>query len=104
MSQLALWQAEHLKSKLLALYPHLEIELVPIKTQGDKLLSVSLSKIGGKGLFVKELEEALLKGEADMAVHSIKDMPAELPLELKLAVYCSREMPNDVLISRAGQK
>jgi hydroxymethylbilane synthase len=101
-SELALWQAHHIKQKLIALHPDLEIALVPLKTEGDKIVSVSLAKIGGKSLFVKELEEALLKGDADMAVHSVKDMPAELPASLKLAVYCSREAPEDALIAKEG--
>lgn len=103
MSQLALWQAEHIKQKLIVLYPDLKVELLPFKTQGDKLLSVSLAKIGGKGLFVKELEEALMNHEADIAVHSVKDLPAQLPKELHLAAYCSREVPYDVLLSRQGE-
>lgn len=102
-SQLALWQAHHIQAKLLALYPSLEIEIIPLKTQGDQLLSSSLAKIGGKGLFVKELEEALLEQRADIAVHSIKDLPAQLPPGLQLAVCCSREAPQDALVSRKGE-
>ena len=74
-SPLALWQAEHVKARLEALHPNLEVVLVPIKTQGDIILNTPLSKIGGKGLFVKELEACMLNGEADIAVHSMKDVP-----------------------------
>src|SRR3970040_1550203 len=92
-SPLALWQAEHIKVRLLALYPELEINLVTFVTQGDKILDTSLSTIGGKGLFVKELEQALLDGRADLAVHSMKDVPMDLPDGLELAVICEREDP-----------
>jgi hydroxymethylbilane synthase len=101
-SVLALWQAEWVKSQLLAADPELAVELVPIKTTGDKILDVPLAKVGGKGLFVKEIEEALLDGRADLAVHSVKDLPAELPAGLHLAVMPSREDPRDALISRNG--
>ncbi len=103
MSQLALWQANFIKSKLLALYPDLLIELLPLKTQGDQILDISLAKIGGKRLFVKELEQALLNGQADIAVHSVKDLPAQLLEGLTLAVYCAREEARDALISRKGE-
>ncbi|MFA5354177.1 MAG: hydroxymethylbilane synthase [Thermodesulfovibrionales bacterium] len=99
-SKLALWQAEWVKSELQRLHPHLEIELNKIKTTGDKILDVPLAKVGGKGLFVKEIEEALLKGEADIAVHSMKDVPTEFPDGLHLAVICEREDPRDAFISR----
>jgi len=79
-SQLALWQAEHIRALLEERHPGLTVELLKIKTQGDKILDVPLAKVGGKGLFVKEIEEALLDGRADLAVHSMKDVPAELPL------------------------
>jgi len=98
-SKLALWQAEWIKSELKELYPDLEIELIKIKTTGDKILDVPLAKVGGKGLFVKELEEALLRHEADIAVHSIKDVPTEFPDGLYLAVICEREDPRDAFIS-----
>jgi hydroxymethylbilane synthase len=101
-SVLALWQAEWVKSQLLAADPELAVELVPIKTTGDKILDVPLAKVGGKGLFVKEIEEALLDGRVDLAVHSVKDLPAELPAGLHLAVMPSREDPRDALISRNG--
>jgi hydroxymethylbilane synthase len=98
-SQLALWQAEHVKARLLELKPELEIELKIIKTQGDKILDVSLSKIGGKGLFVKEIEQAMIDGEADLAVHSMKDVPAELPEGLELRAILEREDPRDAFVS-----
>lgn len=98
-SPLALWQAEHIKARLLALHPQLQVELVTFVTQGDKILDTPLAKIGGKGLFVKELENALLDGRADLAVHSIKDVPMELPEGLELAVICEREDPHDAFVS-----
>jgi hydroxymethylbilane synthase len=98
-SPLALWQAEHIKARLLALHPHVQVELVTFVTQGDKILDTPLAKIGGKGLFVKELENALLDGRADLAVHSIKDVPMELPDGLQLAVICEREDPRDAFVS-----
>lgn len=99
-SALALWQAEWVKSQLLAKHEGLAVELVVIKTTGDKILEVPLAQVGGKGLFVKEIEEALLDGRADLAVHSVKDMPAELPKGLHLSAMPPREDPRDVLISR----
>lgn len=101
-SALALWQAEWVKSQLLIAHEELAVELVVIKTTGDKILDVPLAKVGGKGLFVKEIEEALLEGRADLAVHSVKDMPADLPKGLHLAVMPPREDPRDALISRNG--
>jgi hydroxymethylbilane synthase len=101
-SALALWQAEWVKAQLLAAHEELAVELLVIKTTGDKILDVPLAKVGGKGLFVKEIEEALLDGRADLAVHSVKDMPAELPEGLHLAVMPPREDPRDALISRNG--
>jgi len=101
-SVLALWQAEWVKAQLLAAHEELAVELLVIKTTGDKILDVPLAKVGGKGLFVKEIEEALLDGKADLAVHSVKDMPAELPEGLHLAVMPPREDPRDALISRNG--
>jgi hydroxymethylbilane synthase len=98
-SRLALWQAEWVKTELERLYPGLVVELNRIKTTGDKILDVPLAKVGGKGLFVKEIEDALLKGEADIAVHSIKDVPTEFPAGLHLPVICIREDPRDALIS-----
>ena len=98
-SPLALWQANWVKAKLLSLYPSLTIHLLGLTTQADRLPYVSLAEVGGKGLFVKELEEALLDGRADLAVHSLKDMPAVMPPKLCLAAICERETPSDVLIS-----
>jgi hydroxymethylbilane synthase len=98
-SKLALWQAEWVKSELQRLYPGIEVELNKIKTTGDKILDVPLAKVGGKGLFVKEIEEALLREEADIAVHSMKDVPTEFPKGLHLAVICKREDPRDAFIS-----
>lgn len=98
-SQLALWQAENVKSELLKLDPSLEIELKELKTKGDILLDTSLAKIGGKGLFVKEIENALLTGEAHIAVHSMKDMPAENPEGLIVPAIMEREDPRDAFVS-----
>jgi len=100
-SKLALWQAEWVKSELQKMHPGLRIELNKIKTSGDKILDVPLSQVGGKGLFVKEIEEAMLRGEADLAVHSIKDVPTEFPEGLELAVICKREDPRDAFITVA---
>jgi len=99
-SKLALWQAEWVKSKLQKLYPDLVIELNKIKTTGDKILDVPLAKIGGKGLFVKEIEEALLRHDVDIAVHSMKDVPTEFPENLHLSVICKREDPRDAFLSK----
>lgn len=98
-SKLALWQAHHISDLLRAQYPGIIVELNIIKTKGDKILDVPLAKIGGKGLFVKEIEEALLAGEADIAVHSMKDVPAELPEGLKLGIIPEREAPTDCFLS-----
>lgn len=98
-SPLALWQAEHIRARLEALHAGLNVELVTFVTQGDKILDTSLAKIGGKGLFVKELEAALLDGRADLAVHSMKDVPMALPEGLSLAVICEREDPLDAFVS-----
>ncbi|HBO37325.1 MAG TPA: hydroxymethylbilane synthase [Pasteurellaceae bacterium] len=98
-SPLALWQANYVKEHLIQLYPNLAVELVPIVTKGDIILDTPLAKIGGKGLFVKELENALLNGEADIAVHSMKDMPMQLPDGLVLSVICKREDPRDAFVS-----
>ncbi|OLN31595.1 hydroxymethylbilane synthase [Desulfosporosinus metallidurans] len=101
-SQLAMWQAEWVKRKLTEFYPHLQFELVPMKTKGDKILDVPLSKIGDKGLFTKELENGLLNCELDMAVHSLKDMPTLLPMGLMISAFCEREEPRDVYLSKNG--
>jgi len=98
-SQLALWQAEYVRDVLLQYHPDLNVELVKMTTQGDKILDTPLAKVGGKGLFVKELEAGLLSGDADIAVHSMKDVPVELPKGLHLSVICPREDPRDAFIS-----
>jgi hydroxymethylbilane synthase len=98
-SALALWQAEYVKAELEALHPSLNVELVPMTSRGDKILDVPLAKVGGKGLFVKELEHALLSQEADIAVHSMKDVPMEFPEGLGLSVICPRGDPRDAFVS-----
>ncbi len=98
-SPLALWQANHVAQRLRELHADLQCELLPMRTQGDKLLDTPLAKVGGKGLFVKELERALLEGEADIAVHSMKDVPVSLPAGLHLAVILERADPRDALVS-----
>jgi hydroxymethylbilane synthase len=100
-SALALWQAEHVKARLIAISPGLEVAFNVIKTQGDKILDVPLAKVGGKGLFVKEIEQALIDETADIAVHSMKDVPAELEPGLALAAVSTREVPWDALCARA---
>jgi hydroxymethylbilane synthase len=100
-SPLALWQANHVREALLARYPQLDIELVTMTTQGDKILDTPLAKVGGKGLFVKELETGILERRADLAVHSMKDVPVEFPAGLGLGAILPREDPRDVLISNA---
>ena len=102
-SPLALWQAEHIRARLEALHTDLQVELVTFVTQGDKILDTPLAKIGGKGLFVKELEAALLDGRADLAVHSMKDVPMALPEGLILPVICEREDPLDAFVSNTYQ-
>jgi hydroxymethylbilane synthase len=101
-SALALWQANHVRDRLIANEPALTVELVVLKTRGDKILDRALSEVGGKGLFVKEIEEALLDGRADVAVHSMKDLPAEIPDGLLLAAVPEREDPRDALIVAPG--
>jgi len=103
-SQLALWQANWVKSELERLHSNADIDIRIIATSGDKIQDVPLSKIGGKGLFVKEIEEALLANEIDLAVHSMKDVPMELPTELGISVITKRENPLDALISKNGEK
>ena len=98
-SQLALWQAEHVKARLMALHPGLEVELLGMTTQGDQILDSPLSRIGGKGLFVKELEVAMAEGRADLAVHSIKDVPMDLPEGFELTAISQREDPRDAFVS-----
>ncbi len=98
-SALALWQAEYVKAELEVHHPALAVELVPMSSRGDKILDVPLAKVGGKGLFVKELEHSLLNNEADIAVHSMKDVPMEFPEGLGLSVICPREDPRDAFVS-----
>ena len=98
-SPLALWQAEFVRSALTQAHPDLDVQLLGITSRGDQLLDVPLAKVGGKGLFVKELEEALLNGSADIAVHSMKDVPMEFPAGLGLGVICAREDPSDAFVS-----
>lgn len=99
-SMLALWQAEFVQRELMMRNPGVEITLKKIKTTGDMILDVPLAQVGGKGLFVKEIEDAMLKGEIDLAVHSMKDVPTELPEPLHLAVMAKREDPRDAFLSR----
>jgi hydroxymethylbilane synthase len=101
-SQLAMWQAEWVKTQLEQLYANMKFELVPMKTKGDKILDVPLSKIGDKGLFTKELEHGLLNNELDMAIHSLKDLPTILPEGLEISAFCEREEPRDVFLSKDG--
>lgn len=102
-SPLALWQAYHIRDQLQTLYPDLSIEFLKIITKGDKILDTPLAKIGGKGLFVKELEQALYDGRADVAVHSLKDVPMVLPQGLTLGAYCTRANPSDAFVSNHYQ-
>jgi hydroxymethylbilane synthase len=99
-SRLALWQAEHIAALLKQLHPELGVELLPLSTRGDELIDQRLDKAGGKGLFVKELESAMAEGRADLAVHSMKDVPAELPPGFALVAITAREDPRDVLLSK----
>jgi hydroxymethylbilane synthase len=98
-SQLALWQAEYVKASLEAAHPGLQVQLLGMTSRGDQILDLPLAKVGGKGLFVKELETALLDGRADIAVHSMKDVPMEFPVGLELGVICEREDPSDAFVS-----
>ena len=98
-SPLALWQANHVRDRLMAVHDRLEVELVKMLTQGDKILDTPLSKIGGKGLFIKELEQGMMNGDADIAVHSMKDVPMNLPEDFALPVICQREVPLDAFVS-----
>ena len=102
-SRLALWQADHVKHRLEALHPGLSVETLALSTRGDELIDRRLDQAGGKGLFVKELEQAMSDGRADLAVHSIKDVPAELPPGFMLAAITAREDPRDVFVSRSYQ-
>ncbi|MCK9606628.1 MAG: hydroxymethylbilane synthase [Methylomonas sp.] len=98
-SPLALWQAEHVAARLAQAFPGLKTELIKMVTRGDKILDAPLAKVGGKGLFVKELEQGMLEGTADIAVHSMKDVPVEFPNGLHLAVIMDREDPSDAFVS-----
>ena len=98
-SPLALWQAQYVQSQLMACHPGLQVELVPMVTKGDIILDTPLAKVGGKGLFVKELELAMLDGRADIAVHSMKDVPVEFPEGLGLVTICERDDPRDAFVS-----
>jgi len=102
-SPLAMWQANFVKAELLKFHPNLSVEILGMKTQGDKILDTPLAKVGGKGLFVKELEVAMLEGRADIAVHSMKDVPVDFPDGLGLAVICEREDPRDAFVSNHYQ-
>jgi hydroxymethylbilane synthase len=102
-SPLAMWQAEFVRDSLIALHPGLQVEFVKMSTQGDKILDTPLAKVGGKGLFVKELEVGMLAGEADIAVHSMKDVPVDFPEGLHLPVVCKREDPRDAFVSNNYQ-
>lgn len=103
-SPLALWQANYVRDRLLSEHPGLDVELVTMTTQGDKILDTPLAKIGGKGLFVKELEQGMLAGDADIAVHSMKDVPMDLPSGFALPVICEREAPFDAFVSNQFEK
>jgi hydroxymethylbilane synthase len=98
-SALALWQAEYVSAALQQAHPGIRIELVKMVSRGDKILDAPLAKVGGKGLFVKELEDGMLRGDADIAVHSMKDVPMDFPTGLGLAVVCEREDPRDAFVS-----
>jgi hydroxymethylbilane synthase len=102
-SPLALWQAEEVARRLKPIYPDLKVSLVQMKTRGDKLLDAPLAKVGGKGLFVKELEVGILEGRADIAVHSMKDVPVDFPDGLELALIMEREDPRDAFVSNQYQ-
>ncbi|MEZ9132540.1 hydroxymethylbilane synthase [Vibrio breoganii] len=102
-SPLALWQAHYVKSRLEEIHPDLDVELVTMVTKGDIILDTPLAKVGGKGLFVKELEVAMLEKRADIAVHSMKDVPVDFPEGLGLAVICEREDPRDAFVSNTYQ-
>lgn len=98
-SPLALWQANWVRDRLMESHPDLQIELVGLTTRGDKILDAPLAKVGGKGLFIKELEQAMLENRADLAVHSMKDVPMDLPEGFSLGAICAREDPRDAMVS-----
>jgi hydroxymethylbilane synthase len=103
-SRLALWQAEHVKARLEALHKGLAVELLPLSTRGDELLDQRLDTVGGKGLFIKELESAMLEGRAELAVHSMKDVPADMPPGFEIAAILGREDPRDAFVSNRFRK
>ena len=103
-SRLALWQAEHVKQKLQKAHPGLAVELLPMTTRGDQLVDQRLDKAGGKGLFIKELESAMLEGRAELAVHSMKDVPADMPPGFEIAAILEREDPRDAFVSNKYRK
>jgi len=103
-SRLALWQAEHVSTLLRAAHPGLDVELVPMVTEGDRILDRTLAEVGGKGLFIKELEVAMFEGRADLAVHSMKDVPADLPEGMTLAIVLERADPHDAFVSNHFQR
>ena len=103
-SVLAMWQSEHIRDKILARYPKIAVELTGMKTKGDVILDTPLAKIGGKGLFTKELEDSMLSGETHIAVHSLKDVPVVFPEGLVLAAICSREDVRDAMLSEKYAK
>ena len=103
-SALALWQARHVAAHIEKAHPGIKVDLMTIKTRGDKILDAPLAQIGGKGLFTKEIEDALLERKVDLAVHSLKDLPTELPAGLHVSAIMKREDPRDVFISRDGRK
>ena len=103
-SRLALWQAEHVKARLENLHKNLAVELLPLSTRGDELLDQRLDTVGGKGLFIKELENAMLAGRAELAVHSMKDVPADMPPGFEIAAILSREDPRDAFVSNKYKK
>src|SRR5690606_40738014 len=98
-SRLALWQAEHVAARLRALYPELEVVLVPMTTTGDRITDRALAEVGGKGLFIKELELALVEQRADIAVHSMKDVPSEMPPGMSIVAMLEREDAHDAFVS-----
>ena len=98
-SRLAMWQSEHVRDRLCELYPDCQVDILGMTTRGDQILDRTLSKVGGKGLFVKELEVAIAEGRADLAVHSLKDMPMDLPAGFSLAAVLEREDPRDAFVS-----
>ncbi len=100
-SRLALWQAEHVQSRLLQLYPEIEVDLLKLSTRGDEILDRSLAKVGGKGLFIKELENALLDGRADLAVHSLKDVPVDIAAPFELSTVLARADCRDAFVSNS---